>query len=341
MRLGTDTPHARVFSSLALALTIAAGTARAEYRAPSLPELSRFQAVAPQAPAPRTAADFLAEARRNPAIAAKLAQAQAAAQGFKPVGNTAFTDVHPAAPSAPAQAREAALESLQTKKRLDEELAKVRQMLAATDPQPVVEAAPVAVATPEPVPVAPVVQPNTINRLLTTVGGGDRQREELAARIQVVKDNLSKKDARYQKLSNSSGGTLFQASLEFNRSARGSTPQMRGKSFPSNRRTLEKELADVESATRGDSRPVASRSVTLGFAADAIQPMRPGEVPEALLMRHRPAYEDSTIKEDGRNQRSASAAPKPAGELDLGGTSRHRTEYASSGIGAFEESKGQ
>ncbi len=336
---------------ISLLLSLFAGNAFAEYRAPNLPELARFSAIAPEAPLPQSGPvippsplppgvklpagltpDMLAALRANPALV----------PGFKPPGNKAYQDLHGAASAGGnSAAREDAVDSLRSSAALDSQLQKVRKMLADTE-------TPAAAPAPAPIPVveappppAPVdVQPAHISRLLNTVQSG-RQRAEMEARIAVVKDNLGKKDPSMARLSNATGGTAFQASLEFNSAVRGSTRGAKvvaGTRLLAQRRLLAAsegnpdQIMPTRSEKAAAARADKRAGSVLGFSADPPKFVDPdGEVPDSLLMRHRPVYTDNAVKEE------APKAVTPVTPTEPGeGGGRHKLTYTSATVGAYE-----
>lgn len=241
---------------------------------------------------------------------------------------------------------------LQGKLELEDEIRRVREMLAQSQAEsPSINeeanALEAQVAKPEVAPQPePFVYPKledalaaqnpASNRLLASMQ--ETERRVVAARIRAIKDSSTKK-TRYGNLSNASGGTELHASLEFNRSIRGTAPSQRGRSIRYASKRDDQQAGYGGEPTVGAFGPSRGTQGTLGFTETpsrfAAFP-RPA-TPEAFLRRHKPEYQESGINayEAGKNAAGdGRKGTEVAGNGEI--LSRHKTNFQDSGINAYE-----
>lgn len=245
--------------------------------------------------------------------------------------------------------REVALESLQTQKTLEDELLKVRQMLAETAPETeqVADVAPVPLVAPAPAVVEePPPDGSPAGRLLGSLQGGLASRTQMANRLAMSRDSIARKDGRFANLSNSSGGVSFQASLEFNHSIRGSTRSLvaRNDGRYGFRKRWESE---AETAPLSGEGPVTRKM--LGFSGPVEgdrKPLFPIDGPGSSLVAHKPRYTDSSIADakggpGGLPGLSGLGGGGAAGGSPRGaGVGRHRGNYGDKAIASAYDGAG-
>lgn len=206
-----------------------------------------------------------------------------------------------------AEARRA-MESLERAQVLDQELIRVRRTLEVQEQAESRRIqslrgdeaeAPVAAAAPE---VVAIPESGTVGRLLAGVRdeAGDSSVER--ARMSAVRESLTQRQQPSGKYAASSRGTEFHATLEFNRSIRGTGPADRGAPRPDTLRGSRPSFGN--SAEGRAAQQLAAAEAPISRRLDA-------EGSDSVLMRHRPRYQDSTIAEQG----SGGGGNGPPGEL--------------------------
>lgn len=210
------------------ALAFAPATARAEYNSPSFPKFPVQEPPPPADGSPERT--FLA----LPAGSGAEPQASAVTGDFTEFRPTPKRSPEQLAATLQEADRLRAMNNLERAKALDDELIRVRQMLNEKNRQeqerlaqeraeaaPAVEnAAPVAPAAPTGVPS---VETESVSRLLSSVQGDDASRRSERARLQLLRESLTRKQRRDSAYTRAAGGSNFQAALEFNSALRGSS----------------------------------------------------------------------------------------------------------------------